>query len=111
MSSSEPGRSSQKGSDNDGSMGIMDAASFVNKVKEQLYVLGKECLRNVPLYDVESGCAIHGWIEVWDKLEDRMIARGLVVIVISQSNVTHDVQVKRVTVIEPTSISQLKYHT
>ncbi|GAB1198754.1 hypothetical protein APSETT444_008083 [Aspergillus pseudonomiae] len=35
MSSSEPGRSSQKGSDNDGSMGIMDAASFVNKVKHR----------------------------------------------------------------------------
>lgn len=33
MSSSKPGRSSQKGSGNDGCMSAMDAVSFVNKVK------------------------------------------------------------------------------
>ncbi|KAE8413796.1 hypothetical protein BDV36DRAFT_267395 [Aspergillus pseudocaelatus] len=35
MSSSKPGRSSQKGSGNDGCLGPMDAVSFVNKVKDR----------------------------------------------------------------------------
>ncbi|KAB8267155.1 hypothetical protein BDV30DRAFT_246958 [Aspergillus minisclerotigenes] len=35
MSSSKPGRSSQKSSGNDGSVGAMDAVSFVNKVKDR----------------------------------------------------------------------------
>ncbi|OOO07329.1 Aegerolysin [Aspergillus oryzae] len=35
MSSSKPGRSSQKGSGNDGCMSAMDAVSFVNKVKNR----------------------------------------------------------------------------
>ena len=55
MSSSKPGRSSQKGSGNDGCVGLMDAVTFVNKVKVRILLKPMVSLLHIMLRTCPPG--------------------------------------------------------